>query len=211
MMVESESAYEKRSKREQRRFAKSARNAIGSGLAARKSLAAVSRVLAHEAFLRAETILVYSAHHRELDISELAETARAIGKRVAYPVMDGKGMMIAAIPDMLATGLAMETGRYGELKPNLCYARIVLPSELDFVLVPGLAFDRKGQRVGWGTGHYDRFLPLCVRAFFMGIAYEEQIMETLSADNWDTRMHAIATDCAIYNVPACCESDFQEG
>lgn len=68
--------------------------------------------------------------------------------------------------------------------------------ELDIVLVPGLAFDRQGNRLGWGAGHYDRsfapvrYDPVPVR---VGIAYEFQLVDALDTEPWDVPMHAVAT------------------
>lgn len=191
--IDSGGMTKKASKEAQRRYGRSARKALGSGLAAKKSAAAVSRVLAHESYQKAQVILAYCAHGDELCVDELIETALMEGKEIAYPICDGRGGMVAAV----ASKEHFETDRYGIAEPILAYARIVTPEQIDLVLVPGVVFDERGSRLGWGAGYYDRYLPLCRRAFLMALAYEEQIIPEVRSDSWDKRMHAIATDRAL--------------
>lgn len=181
-------------KNTQRAYGRSARRSIGRGLAAKKSCAAVSRVLAHPAYQKAKVVLAYFASAWELDVSIFVETAQAQGKTVLYPVFDGRGGMLAVLPDEGS----LETDRYGVYEPQLAHSRVFAPEEIDFVLVPGITFDRWGYRIGWGGGYYDRFMSLCRNAFKMAIAFEEQMLEQVSNDPWDMRMDAVATDCMIY-------------
>lgn len=183
-------------KERQRVYGRSARRALGSGLAAKKSMAAISRILAHPAYLSAKVILAYRAHGDELCIDELCEMAILQGKQVAFPVCDGRRGMVAAV----APQPFEETDRYGITEPMLAHAQVFVPSQIDLVLVPGAAFDIQGRRVGWGGGYYDCYLSLCKRAFFMGVAFEEQILPEILSDSWDMNMHAVATDKTIYQA-----------
>ena len=65
---------------------------------------------------------------------------------------------------------------------------------IDAVLVPGVAFDRAGHRLGYGGGYYDRLLPSlrrdCLR---VGLAYDEQVVDELPAEEHDVRLHAVVT------------------
>ena len=180
-------------KKAQRLYARSARSAIGSGLAQRKAFAAVSRILALPAYREAKSLLVYVASRGELDIAELAETARREGKRVAYPVCDGRGGMVAAMDTA-----EWEVNRYGIAEPSLRCAALIPPGELELVLAPGLAFDKNGYRLGWGGGYYDRFLASCPKAFRLGIAFEEQILDGVAHEALDIPMDAVATDRTVY-------------
>jgi 5-formyltetrahydrofolate cyclo-ligase len=68
-------------------------------------------------------------------------------------------------------------------------------SDLDLIVVPGLAFDSTGQRLGRGAGFYDRFLANpTLRAFTCGVGFEVQLLDNLPIDRWDMPLHAIATE-----------------
>ncbi len=176
-----------------RRYAISARRSMGSVLAAQKSRNAVEHILEHEAYRRAEYILAYLAAPGELDVSALCVAAREAGKKVAYPIWDGQSWMIAAIADEKD----METDRYGMREPSLVHARIVIPEKLDLILIPGLGYDEKGRRLGWGSGQYDRFLPLCSKGFKMGVVFEEQVLEHVIQKESGVSVDAVATDTGI--------------
>ena len=182
-------------KKAQRLYARSARAAIGRGLAERKALAAVSRILALPAYRGAKTILVYMASRGEMDVSELADAALRAGKQVAYPVCDGHGGMVAAM-----AAEQWEVNRYGIYEPSLCEARLIPPDQLDLVLAPGLAFDREGYRLGWGGGYYDRFLACCKNACCLGIAFEEQMLDSVVHEALDIPVDAVVTDRAVYEI-----------
>ncbi len=74
----------------------------------------------------------------------------------------------------------------------------ILVEDLDAVLVPGLAFDLNGRRLGRGGGHYDRFLvrlrPDCLR---VGVCFEGQIVDTVPADPWDQPVDAVVTEAGV--------------
>lgn len=175
-----------------------ARRALGKGLAAKKSAAAASRLLAYEAYQKASNILAYYAYANELCVDDICQTAYLQGKTVYFPVTDGRGNMVAA--NDASSPHLREYDRYGIVEPKLPFSTICVPENLDLIIVPGVAFDRKGHRLGWGGGYYDRFLPLCTNARFIGVAFEEQLFSNILTDPWDMQMHAVVTDKAIYET-----------
>lgn len=194
-MIELGSTADLSTKKAQRLYARSARAAIGQGLAKRKALAAVSRILALPAYQQAETIFVYVASRGEMDMSELIDAAVRAGKKVVYPVCDGRGGMVAATDTE-----HWEVNRYGIEEPCLLEAELVPPDKLDLILAPGLAFDKKGYRLGWGGGYYDRFLACCKNGFILGIAFEEQLLEEVAHESLDIPMDAVVTDRTVYMI-----------
>lgn len=180
----------------QRMYGRGARRALGKGLAAKKSASVASRMLAHPMYQRAKNILAYYAYANELCVEPICETAILQGKNVFYPVTDGYGGMVAA-REIYGDGHE-EKDRYGIIEPSLPYSKICVPERLDLILVPGVAFDVQGHRLGWGGGYYDRFLPLCKKAIFVGIAFEEQMLEEVPIDPWDMLMDIVVTDQRIY-------------
>lgn len=68
------------------------------------------------------------------------------------------------------------------------------PDMLDCILVPGLAFDASLRRLGRGCGYYDRFLPRCGDAWFLGLAWDKQILRSVPVDSYDVPMSAVLTE-----------------
>ena len=90
-------------------------------------------------------------------------------------------------------------GKWGILEPNCSLRndpqRTVLPAQLDLVVLPGLAFDMRGRRLGSGMGYYDRLLRHvrndCVR---IGLAFHRQMVPQVPTEVHDQPLHAIVTD-----------------
>ena len=85
------------------------------------------------------------------------------------------------------------TAEYGGMHPR--YQRKVKLDEVDVLVVPGLAFDRKGHRLGSGTGHYDRLLArLDQRTIRIGLGYQSQVVDEVPHDAGDEDVHFVATE-----------------
>lgn len=143
-------------------------------------------VCATQAYKDARAMLVYSAYGSEADPAPLARFAEKEGKRVAYPACIA-GRLQAFIPG------AWRVGAHGIMEPLPERSELVPPDALDLVVVPALAFDRQGNRLGQGAGYYDAFLPLANCAVWMGFALDLQLIDAVEHDARDVRLHAIAT------------------
>lgn len=108
-------------------------------------------------FVRAKTILFYLSFDGEVDTVKMIEDTLRQGKKVAVPVVvkKSKDMLASLIEDPLRE---CKRGPLGICHPKEEYIRPVPAELLDLVLVPGLAFDEAGNRLGRGMGYYDRFL-----------------------------------------------------
>jgi len=73
-------------------------------------------------------------------------------------------------------------------------APLVDPASVDLVIVPGLAFDERGHRIGYGAGLYDRLLPKCTRARHVGVAHDFQLLAEIPDGPGDRPVHAIVTN-----------------
>ncbi len=69
----------------------------------------------------------------------------------------------------------------------------IRPEDIDLLIVPGVAFTRSGDRIGYGGGYYDRFIPLCTKADVMALAFEEQILPELPVEKHDLRIAHLIT------------------
>lgn len=116
--------------------------------------AVCGHILAHRWFLEAETVMAYRAMGSELCLDEVIEAAWRQGKRLLLPRCQADGTMTART---VSGWDQLERGAFGimEPKPEM---PIVLPGEIDLVLVPAMAYDKEGRRLGRGKGYYDRFL-----------------------------------------------------
>jgi 5-formyltetrahydrofolate cyclo-ligase len=88
-------------------------------------------------------------------------------------------------------------GTYGILEPKPEFRRPFPPEDIELVVVPGVAFDERLYRVGYGAGYYDRFLPKCKNAFSIALAYDIQIVENVFPASWDVPVDCIITETKI--------------
>ena len=150
------------------------------------------QVLSLPTFQAAERIFAYCSVVPEVDTHAILAQARRRGKTVALPVTHPDGQMRFARFDG-----ALVPGRFGIPEPPRS-ARTLLPQPGDLMLVPALAYDRAGRRLGRGGGYYDRFLPLCTRAVKLAAAFEIQRAAAVQIDSFDVAMDAVATELRIY-------------
>lgn len=170
----------------------SIRDAMDPGAAARASAAIARRVLDLPAFRESRTIMAYVDVRNEVGTGTLIRAALAGGKRVAVPVTDRerRRLIAARITDYPGD---LAPGAYGIPEPRE-YREIRL-GELDCILVPGVAYDLRGYRLGFGGGYYDRLLPrVRHHAVLIGLAYEYQVCDTVHPEPHDQPVHFLVTE-----------------
>ena len=150
----------------------------------------VNRILNHIWFQQAGTIMAYCAIPPEIDLMPVMWEALSMGKTLLLPRCETHGMMTARVIGDLAE---LQVGMYGILEPSPT-AEIFPPGQVDLVLVPGLAFDEKGRRLGRGKGYYDRFLT-DIKGKIMGIC--RCLVEAVPVEQHDVLMDAVVTDSQI--------------
>lgn len=155
---------------------------------ARDARAVARQILALEAYRRARTVMAYAAVRGEIALDDVIADALAGGKALALPLCVGPGRMQARRVTALGQ---LRPGRYGIPEPDGTCPPLE-PGEIDVILVPGVAFDRRGGRVGQGGGYYDRFLPE-TRALRVGVCADFALMEAVPTRAHDQRMDVIVT------------------
>lgn len=152
-------------------------------------LDATARWIQREGF---DTVMLYLNMRSEVETTGLLEKLLDSGKQVCAPVVDTKRMeLIPRRIQHLKTGLVRH--RYGMLEPSK--ACPLFPIEhLQLIVVPGIAFDRNGYRLGYGKGFYDRFLTKCPHAVVIGLAYGVQLVEDTFPQEWDVPVQHIFTE-----------------
>jgi 5-formyltetrahydrofolate cyclo-ligase len=138
----------------------------------------------------ARTLLFFAPLPEELDVWPLLGEALAGGKVVTLPRYDPQTRQYCAC-EIRHPERDLRPGQFGILEPAGNCPQFVL-NRLDFVLVPGVAFDLRGCRLGRGKGFYDRLLP-AVRGLTCGVAFDEQIFRELPAAPHDVHVNCILT------------------
>ncbi len=155
------------------------------------SRAVAERVASLSEFAAARTVAVYPSMGAEVSTAEIARRALAAGKRLAWPRMapGARALAFAAcLPDELVPGPR------GTREPPPGAPAVAL-AEIDCVLVPGLAFDARGQRLGRGAGHYDATLAaLPPGAARIGLAFEAQLVAEVPREAHDATLDAVVTE-----------------
>ena len=130
-------------------------------------------IVKSDVFKRAQTVFMYISVGHEADTRRIAEYALSQGKCVAIPRCIGQGIMHAVEIKSLAE---LVPDKY-DIPSAPAQARIVNPHELDLVLVPAVAFDKVGNRLGRGGGYYDRYLEKIPKeTVTMGICRAAQLL-----------------------------------
>jgi 5-formyltetrahydrofolate cyclo-ligase len=153
---------------------------------------AEARLLGLDEVGAAATVLLFYSFGSEVATHGIGEHLLARGKRLLLPYLSPQGMEAA---EVFHGGPLLPTG-YGPREPS---RRIPLdPAELDLIITPGLAFDRRGFRLGYGGGHYDRFLtrvrPDTIR---IGLAFSVQLVDRVPEEPSDQKVHFVVTDAEI--------------
>jgi 5-formyltetrahydrofolate cyclo-ligase len=175
-----------------------ARLRLGAGERAARSRAACERLVALDLFRTATTVALYAAIGAEADPLPAARAAHAAGKRIAWPRLQPGTRVLAfgacAPEDLVA-------GERGTRHPPADSATVPL-AEVDLIVVPGVAFDAGGRRLGRGGGYYDATLAaLPERARRVGLAFDLQVAREVPGEPHDVAVHAVVTEARVLWAP----------
>lgn len=138
-------------------------------------------------FKRSKKIMFYISFGGEVETKGMISEAQNLGKIVAVPVCARDRTMK---PCPLLDKAKLKKGNYGVLEPAI--KKFMTTQGLDLVIVPGVAFDRGGNRLGRGRGYYDRFLGrLPKKALSIGLAFDFQILPSLPTTATDVHVNRV--------------------
>lgn len=145
----------------------------------RESSKVMAKLFSSPEFKRSKIIMFYCSKDDEVDTSKMIKVALKMGKEVVVPVTIPKERKL--IPSRLTDyDRELGPGPYGVLQPKPGCIREVAPDQIDLVIAPGVAFDKKGNRLGRGAGYYDRFLARVPKKVSkIGLAFDFQILTAL--------------------------------
>lgn len=172
--------------------------AVAPEHAAEASALICELLIASNAFHRAATLMVFTALPGEPDLTNLIECAYDAKKRVCAPCVCWEQKLLS--PCLVAHWPGdLVQGRYGVHQPRPGSTRVPA-RELDLVLVPGVAFDRLGNRLGRGAGFYDRFLAEpALHADTCGVCFSRALLTDLPFLKHDVRVHSVVTEDGLVN------------
>ena len=185
-------------KAEQRSMFLEQRKAFSNEKIFEKSKAVCERIISSYSFRFADTILMYSAVRNEIDLKDVFERAIADGKNVYFPKTYGKGKMQFFKVSKL---VELEEGNFNVLEPS--EDKPIFDEQKSghvLCLVPGVAFDKRGYRIGYGAGYYDRFIKNG-EIIFAGVTFDELLCQEVVFDKrHDKKVDMIFTEERVYVV-----------
>ena len=175
------------------------RDALDPVARARLSSIALSRVSALSEYRQARAVLGYASFGSELDTRPLLHEVLASGRMLVLPRVDRAARRLA-LHEVRALDAELRPGTWGIPEPAPERCRSVWPGEIDFVLVPGLVFDRAGGRIGYGAGYYDRLLTAWPEPApsLVAAAFELQVVPAVPVLATDRRVDLVVTESGIY-------------
>ena len=149
-----------------------------------------SKTVMSEEFLKADIVLCYYPIKNEVNVLRIAYRALECGKRIAFPVCNTKSHTLSFY--FVDSIEEMKMGAYSIPEPS-CDSESVENSDKCICMVPGLVFDRKGHRIGYGKGFYDRFL-LDFKGFSVGLCYDDFLLDSIPKDENDVPVDILISD-----------------
>lgn len=169
------------------------RNSLTTDEIKEKSASIKEKLFSMEVFRNSKVVFFYVSVGSEVQTHDTIKEVLD-KKRVAVPITEKISKTISA--SELLNLNELEEGSFGILEPKKDFARIVDPKDLDLIIVPGIAFDAKGRRIGYGHGYFDNFLK-DISAPKIALAYEMQLVDEIPASEKDVNVDFIVTEKRI--------------
>lgn len=148
------------------------------------------KFLQTEEYKNADVLLAFVSKDIEINTNMIINQALADGKTLVLPKCKEENLMDFYVVDDLAN---LKEGYYGLLEPDSTKCQLLQSTDNSVCLVPGLAFDREGYRIGFGKGYYDRFL-LDFKGVTVGMCYTKCVEENLPRGYYDRPIDILITE-----------------
>ena len=169
-------------------------SALSESDIAKKVRAIENRLFEFANFLEAKIALLYVNGESEVPTENIIKRAYSYNKIVVLPAFDAKNCEMKLMKvDKFAQEL--KPGPRGVLEPDPDLCKNVPIDRIDIAIIPGMAFDEKGGRIGSGKGYYDRLIPkLAITTRKVALTFEEQIIPQIPMESHDKHVDIIITD-----------------
>lgn len=178
-----------RAKQALRKQLRTVRGALPKSACEARSAKALERLLDLEQLRSASVVLAFASIGNEVSTGEFIEACLEEGKRVGLPRVVGDDLVLHEI----ASDTELVPGEFSVPEPPV-NSRILADDEIDFALVPALAVDPRGHRIGYGGGYYDRLLPRLGGATTCAVVYDFQLIAEVPNLAFDSTVELIVTD-----------------
>jgi 5-formyltetrahydrofolate cyclo-ligase len=172
----------------------SRRDALSAPEIASLSQEVVAQFLSSPAYAAASTLALYCSIRSEVATSGIFAAAFQAGKRILYPRTVGTTLEFIAVETLAA----LEASRFGICEPRS--GEVCPLAKIDLLVLPGVAFDAKGIRLGYGLGCYDRALAAVGRPTLVGLAYDFQVVASLPKEEHDIPVDFVVTERKILSM-----------
>jgi len=158
------------------------------------------RLISLPEFITAKTILFYASFRSEVETLSMIKESLEMGKRIVLPRVDREKHMLALYEIKDVSELT--AGYMGIPEPLQGDERLRSIDDTDLVIIPGAGFDLSGNRLGYGAGYYDILLRKRKKKLpVIAPAYEEQLVDSIPAEEHDVRVDTIITDKRVIRIP----------
>lgn len=182
-------------KSEIREHMKRLRRELSAEEISKKSAEITSVLFSLDEFSRADTVMVYISAFKEVDTRAIIERLDGEGRKIVVPISNTEDFTIT--PSYITGFDDMHRGAYGIWEPD--EVNEAREEDIDLIIVPGIAFDERGNRCGFGKGYYDRLLSES-NAVKIGLCYDFQIVSELETDEYDIPMDMVISERRIINA-----------
>jgi len=158
-----------------------------------KSILIQNHLFSLDEYQKARTIMYYVSFDNEVNTHEMIIASLSTNKTILVPLTDKQNLTIT--PSVIHAWEDLTPGDYGILAPS--HEQALPVSIIDLIIIPGVGFDRTGNRIGHGKGYYDRLLSKTTHAIRVGLAFEFQVMDSIPTDTHDIIMDLIITEQQI--------------
>lgn len=181
-------------KRELRSIYMKKRSAISEDSIKSMSKLIESSLFSLDLYKNSSVIMTYVNFGNEVITENIIRHSLNLEKTIGVPITIPKTRELI-VSELRDFDKELEVGVYNILTPKKEYIREIKPSKIDLVLVPGIAFDRKGYRVGYGGGYYDRFLcKINENAITIALAFSMQLIDSVPKGYYDLPVDYILTE-----------------
>lgn len=175
------------------------RDSIPKNIKEAKDAAIMEHILSLHEFSDAKTIFLYASFRSEVNTTDLIIISLDRGKMIVLPKVEKENRRLKLY--VLDNMNELVTGHMGIPEPAASEDRLRTLDDIELIIIPGIAFDEYGNRLGYGAGFYDRLLSETKRRIpVFAPAYEEQIVEKIPAEPHDIKVDKIITDKRIINI-----------